>query len=80
MEIVGSLRFFVNYIQGKPSTRSQGKTDFGEAFGVTTAVSTSRQPIPVQEMAPERSVQPRQDEEEAILLRPYTSTEENRSV
>src|SRR5271170_5379195 len=38
MEIIGSLHFFIDYIQGKPSTRSRGKKDFGEAFGVTTSI------------------------------------------
>lgn len=69
MEIVSSLRFFVDYIQGKPSTHSQqplegGKMTFGEAFGV----ETFSQPLPVQEMT---TVQPRK-EEEAILLKPYS--------
>ena len=71
MEIVTSLRFFVDYMQGKPSTHSQPregrKMTFGEAFGVTT----SAQPLPVQEMTiSEPTVQPGH-EEEAILLKQY---------
>jgi len=75
LEITSSLSFFVDYIRGKPSTRSNegGKMDFGEAFGI----STSRKPT-IEQMVP---VQPKQ-EEEAILLSPYpfASTEHKGSV
>ena len=75
LEITSSLIFFVDYIRGKPSTRSNGggKMDFGEAFGISTA----RKPT-MEQMAP---VRPKQ-EEEAILLSPYpfASTEPKGSV
>lgn len=64
-EIVGSLRFFVDYIQGKPSTRSKspregGRMNFGDAFGITT----SEQPTPNKQMDPRVS-------SEEVLLSPY---------
>ena len=78
MEIINSLRFYVDYMRGKPFTSSKGpgeggKMDFGEAFGVTT---TSKQPSPVQQMAPEVPA------EEAVLLRPYPfiATDDNGHV
>lgn len=64
-EIISSLRFFVDYIRGKPFTRSPREGDnanFGEAFGVAT---TKEQPLPVKQMAPEVSA------EQAVLLEPY---------
>lgn len=42
-EILGSLRFFVDYARGKPHARGyehQKKMDFGEAFGVSSARNT----------------------------------------
>ncbi|KAF9456290.1 DUF300-domain-containing protein [Collybia nuda] len=53
LEIIGSIRFFIEYTRGKPHTRGHGhrmdgnetdKMGFGEAFGVSTshaAVATS---------------------------------------
>jgi len=82
MEIISSLRFFVDYMRGKPFTSSKNppegnKMDFGDAFGIKT---TSKEPMPVQQMASgvSVSVQP----EEAVLLSPYpfASTEENGRV
>ena len=81
MEIIGSLRFYVDYMRGKPFTHSSSKgpdddegrkKDFGEAFGITT----SKQPMPVQQMAPEVPT------EEAVLLGPYpfASTADNGHV
>ena len=78
MEIISSLRFYVDYMRGKPFTHSskgpdgEGRKEFGEAFGITT----SKQPMPVQQMAPE--VPP----EEAVLLGPYpfASTGDNGHV
>jgi len=63
-EIISSLRFFVDYIQGKPFTRSPregDKANFGEAFGV----ATSKEPLPVKQMVPQVSA------EQAVLLEPY---------
>lgn len=46
MEIITSLRFFIEYARGKPHTRGHGhrtagdehdKMGFGEAFGVSTS-------------------------------------------
>ena len=70
-EIISSLGFFVDYIRGKPSTSSKkggsrdgsGKTDFGNAFGVTP--TTKEQPTPITQMTPEFSG------EQAVLLEPY---------
>ena len=66
-EIISSLRFFVDYIRGKPFTsskglRDDGKTNFGEAFGVTT---TSKEPEATKQMTPEISA------EQAVLLESY---------
>jgi len=65
-EIISSLRFYVDYMQGKPSTSSKspregGQANFGEAFGI----KTSKEPIPVKQMTPEVSA------EQAVLLEPY---------
>ena len=64
-------------MRGKPFTSSKGpregdKMGFGDAFGITT----SKEPMPVQQMAPEVTA------EEAVLLRPYpfASSEENKHV
>jgi len=77
MEIINSLRFYVDYMRGKPNTHSKGsreggKKSFGDAFGITT----SKEPTPVQPMMPEVST------EEANLLNPYpfASTQEHGNV
>ncbi|KAF8797823.1 DUF300-domain-containing protein [Phlegmacium glaucopus] len=73
LEIFGSLRFFFDYMRGKPSTHGQpregGKKDFGEAFGVKPT-TTSRQPLPISPMEPEIPTH-QHDQEQAILLKPY---------
>lgn len=59
IEILGSLKFFVDYVRGKPSTRSapraegefvnvEERMDFGQAFGMEDT-TYSRQPKPVTE-------------------------------
>ena len=77
MEIISSLRFFVDYMRGKPFTSSKspregGKMTFEDAFGITN----SKEPTPVPQMVPEQSP------EEAVLLSPYpfASTPENGHV
>ena len=77
LEIINSLRFYVDYMRGKPFTSSKGpreghKMNFGDAFGLTT----TKEQKPTQQMAPE--VTP----EEAGLLRPYpfASTQESGHV
>jgi len=81
LEIISSLHFFVDYIQGKPFTHSQPqegrKKDFGQAFGLTT----SKQPLPIRPMTPQGSVH-HPNSEEAILLNPYpfASTDESGNV
>ena len=96
MEIVGSLRFYVDYMQGKPFTHSSGsnspregrKKNFGEAFGVAatttsmgSSTSTSKQPMPVQPMTSTAAAEA-VSPEEAVLLRPYpfAGTEEHGHV
>lgn len=79
MEIINSLRFFVDYMRGKPntsskSTREGGKVSFGDAFGISR---TSKEPTPVQPMVP-----PEASTEDANLLGPYpfASTHEHGNV
>jgi hypothetical protein len=50
-EILSSLRFFVDYTQGKPHTRRQQKATFGEAFGVGSARNA---PHPLKFVSPNR--------------------------
>ena len=83
-EITSSLRFYIDYMRGKPFTRSKSpregdKMDFGDAFGFSNNNTTiSKQPMRVQRMDPENS------ENVEILLKPYptypfASSEENRN-
>jgi hypothetical protein len=58
-------------MRGKPfttskGTREGGKTNFGEAFGVTTS---TKKPIPVN-----KQIEPEFSTEQAVLLEPYPFT------